>query len=56
MNVTLNIVDGENRYIDDCTEILQNSELGKAYFSDKQKAIGMFEYALEKKELYVGSA
>ena len=53
MNGKITIVDGENRYIADCTEILQNSELGKAYFSDKQKAIGMLEYALKKKELYV---
>ncbi len=53
MNVTLNIVVGENKYIADCTKILQNSELGKAYFSDKQKATGMLEYALEKKELFV---
>ncbi|MBQ8176581.1 MAG: GNAT family N-acetyltransferase [Oscillospiraceae bacterium] len=53
MNGKITIIDGENRYIADCMEILQNSELGKAYFSDKQKAIGMLEYALEKKELYV---
>ena len=53
MNGKITIVDGENRYIADCTEILQNPELGKAYFSDRQKATGMLEYALEKKELYI---
>jgi len=53
MNLTLNIVDGESKYIVACTEILQASELGKAYFSDTQKATSMLEYALEKKELFV---
>lgn len=53
MNGKISIIDGENRYIADCIEILQASELGKAYFSDRQKAKAMLEYALEKKELYV---
>ncbi len=53
MNGKITIIDGENRYITDCTEILQNSELGNAYFSDEQKAKAMLQYALEKKELYI---
>ncbi|MBQ8790066.1 MAG: GNAT family N-acetyltransferase [Ruminiclostridium sp.] len=53
MNEQITIIDGENRYITDCTEILQNSELGNAYFSDEQKAKAMLQYALEKKELYI---
>ena len=53
MNEKINIIDGERKHITDCTEILQNSELGKAYFSDTQKAMNMLEYALENKELYV---
>ena len=53
MNGKITIIDGENRYITDCTEILQKSELGNAYFSDEQKAKAMLQYALEKKELYV---
>ena len=52
MNEKINIIDGERKHITDCTEILQNSELGKAYFSDTQKAMNMLEYALENKELY----
>ena len=53
MNGKITIIDGENRYITDCTEILQKSELGNAYFSDEQKAKAMLQYALEKKELYI---
>lgn len=53
MKKKITIIDGENRYITDCTEILQNSELGNAYFSDEQKAKAMLQYALEKKELYI---
>lgn len=53
MNGKITIIDGENRYITNCTEILQNSELGNAYFSDEQKAKAMLQYALEKKELYI---
>ncbi len=53
MNGKITIIDGENRYITDCTEILQNSELGNAYFSDEKKAKAMLQYALEKKELYI---
>lgn len=53
MNGKITIIDGENRYITDCTEILQKSELGNAYFSDEQKAKAMLQYALEKKDLYV---
>lgn len=53
MDGKINIIDGKRKYISDCTEILQNSELGKAYFRDKPKAMNMLEYALEKKELYI---
>lgn len=53
MKEKITIIDGENRYITDCTEILQKSELGNAYFGDKQKAKAMLQYALEKKELYI---
>ncbi|MBQ8176920.1 MAG: GNAT family N-acetyltransferase [Oscillospiraceae bacterium] len=51
--VKIQIIDGEYKYIAACTEILQNSELGKVYFSDTQKAINMLEYAIEKKELHI---
>ena len=51
--VKLQIIDGENKYLLACTEILQKSELGNAYFSDEQKAKAMLQYALEKKELHI---
>lgn len=53
MKGKIKIVVGEHKHIADCTEILQNSELGKAYFSDGQKAKAMLEYAVEKKELHI---
>ena len=53
MKEKITIIDGDNRYITDCTEILQKSELGNTYFSDEQKAKAMLQYALEKKELYI---
>ncbi len=36
--VELQIVDGEKKYLSDCIKILQDSDLGNAYFSDEQKA------------------
>ena len=51
--VRLQIIDGENNHLLACTEILQNSELGNAYFSDEQKAKSMLQHALEKKELHI---
>ena len=32
------------KYIDSCVEILQNSDLGKAYFSDHEKATTMLAF------------
>ena len=51
--VKLQVIDGENKHLLACTEILQKSELGNAYFSDEQKANAMLQYALEKKELHI---
>lgn len=34
----MNIQLADTKYIDSCVEILQNSDLGKAYFSDYEKA------------------
>ena len=47
--VELQIVDGEKKYLSDCIKILQDSDLGNAYFSDEQKAKAMLQHALEKK-------
>ncbi len=41
------------RYIDSCVEILQNSDLGKTYFSDCEKAADMLKYAVGQKNVYV---
>ena len=41
------------KYIDSCVEILQNSDLGKAYFSDHKKAADMLTYAVAQKNVYV---
>ncbi len=41
------------KYIDSCVEILQYSDLGKAYFSDHKKAADMLTYAVAQKNLYV---
>ena len=35
-------------YIDSCVEILQDSELGKVYFSDHKKATAMLSYAVSQ--------
>ena len=51
--VKLQIINGEDKYLLACTEILQKSELGNAYFSDEQKAKAMLQYALEMKELHI---
>ena len=40
-------------YIDCLVEILQNSDLGKAYFSDYEKATNMLTYAVGQKSVYV---
>ena len=41
------------KYIDNLVEILQNSDLGKAYFSDYEKATNMLTYAVGQKNIYV---
>ena len=38
------------KFIDSCTGILQNSDLGKAYFSDHEKAADMLTYAVRQKK------
>lgn len=43
----------EIKYINRCIEILQNSDLGKAYFSDPEKAVDMLTYAVGQKDVYV---
>lgn len=40
-------------YIDCLVEILQNSDLGKAYFSDYEKAANMLTYAVGQNSVYV---
>mgnify|MGYP003294251643 CR=1 FL=1 len=49
----IHIESADMQYIDSCAEILQNSDLGKAYFSDYGKATNMLAYAVEQKNVYV---
>ena len=42
----IHILLADMKYIDSCIEILQNSDLGKAYFSNHQKAANMLTYAV----------
>ena len=41
------------KYTDSCIEILQNSDLGRAYFSDYEKAANMLTYAVGQENIYV---
>ena len=40
-------------YIDSCRDILQNSDIGKVYFGDREKATKMLTYAVGQKNVYV---
>ena len=49
----IHILLADMKYIDSCIEILQNSDLGKAYFSNHQKAANMLTYAVGQENIYV---
>ena len=49
----INIKLADTQHIVSCVEILQNSDLGKVYFSDYEKAKNMLTYAVEQKDAYV---
>ncbi len=49
----MHILLADMKYIDSCIEILQNSDLGKAYFSNHQKAANMLTYAVGQENIYV---
>jgi ribosomal protein S18 acetylase RimI-like enzyme len=51
--IMIHIESADMKYIDSCAEILQNSDLGKVYFSDYEKATNMLAYAVEQKNVYV---
>lgn len=53
MNKDFDIRLADMTYIDSCVEILQDSDLGKVYFSDHKKATGMLSYAMEQNNVYV---
>lgn len=53
MNMNINIVNADKKYMEECTEILQNSDLGKAYFSDAEKVKNLLTYAISQKNLFV---
>ena len=50
-NIAIRLAD--MTYIDSCVEILQDSVLGKAYFSDHKKATDMLSYAVAQNNVYV---
>ncbi len=41
------------KYTDSCIEILQNSDLGRVYFSDYEKVANMLTYAVGQENIYV---
>ncbi len=49
----IHIQPADMKYIDSCVEILLNSDFGKAYFSDYEKAANMLTYAVGHKNVYV---
>ena len=51
MNIHIQLAD--MKYIDSCIEILQNSDLGKAYFSNHEKATNLLTYAVGQEDVYV---
>ena len=51
MNIHIRLA--EIKYIDSCIEILQNSDLGKAYFSNHEKATNLLTYAVVQEDVYV---
>lgn len=50
--VNVNIRPADRRHIDSCVAILQHSDLGRAYFSDDEKAKNLLTYAVEQKDVY----
>ncbi|MBP1532838.1 MAG: GNAT family N-acetyltransferase, partial [Ruminococcus sp.] len=53
IKMNIHIQPADMKYIDSCVDILQNSDLGKAYFSDYEKAADMLTYAVGQKNVYV---
>ena len=53
IKMNIHIMAADMKYIDSCVEILQKSDLGKAYFSDYRKAADMLTYAVGQKNVYV---
>lgn len=51
----ITVVKGSMNFIDDCEEALENSELGKRYFSQKGSARKAIEEGMDKGEIYVAT-
>jgi len=49
----IHIQPADMKYLDNCIDILQNSDLGKVYFSDHEKAMNMLTYAVGQENVYV---
>jgi ribosomal protein S18 acetylase RimI-like enzyme len=48
-----NVVKADEKYINDCKMALQNSDLGRVYFSNEDKAIQAIIEGISKKEILV---
>lgn len=49
----INIIKAEKKYLMDCVIALQNSELGRVYFQDEDKAKKAIEEGMSKEEIYI---
>lgn len=49
----LNIIKGEKEHLIDCKEALQNSDLGRVYFPEEDKAIRAINEGITKQEILV---
>ncbi len=53
MQMNLVIREAEEKHVNLCVRILQNTEMGTVYFSDTPKAVGVMSRALAQRELFV---
>ncbi|MBH1939654.1 GNAT family N-acetyltransferase [Mobilitalea sibirica] len=51
--MNLNIIKAEKKHLDDCKVALQNSDLGRVYFPQENKAINAINEGISKQEILV---
>lgn len=49
----INVTKAEIKYVEDCKIALMNSELGRVYFTDENKALRAINEGIMKEEVYV---